>query len=105
LLLSYVEAWRAIKNELFFSLDVRGAKVFTSYPCPTFLKFFQSFSYVRLTDDKMPRPEQDEKNESRQVLDYLGEGSALPRSRHFAAAFAGILIIIILIYLKLFNHS
>jgi len=40
-----------------------------------------------------------------QVLDSLGEGSALPRSRHFAAAFAAILIMIILLYLKLFNHT
>jgi eukaryotic-like serine/threonine-protein kinase len=43
--------------------------------------------------------------ELRQVLDCLGEGSALPRSRHFAAAFAAIVILIILIYLKLFNHT
>lgn len=43
--------------------------------------------------------------ELRQMLDCLGEGSALPRSRHFAAAFAAIVILIILIYLKLFNHT
>lgn len=43
--------------------------------------------------------------ELRQILDCLGEGPALPRSRHFAAAFAAIVILIILIYLKLFNHT
>jgi eukaryotic-like serine/threonine-protein kinase len=43
--------------------------------------------------------------ELRQMLDCLGEGPALPRSRHFAAAFAAIVILIILLYLKLFNHT
>jgi eukaryotic-like serine/threonine-protein kinase len=40
----------------------------------------------------------------RQVLDCSGEGSALPKSRHYAAGFAAIVIAIILIYLKFFNH-
>jgi hypothetical protein len=35
----------------------------------------------------------------------LEQDSGLPRSRHIAAALAAILLAIILIYLKLFNHS
>jgi hypothetical protein len=35
----------------------------------------------------------------------LEQDSGLPRSRHFAAAFAAIVIVLILIYLKFFNHT
>jgi serine/threonine protein kinase len=43
--------------------------------------------------------------ELRQMLDCLGEGSALPRSRHYAAALAAIVIAMILICLKFFHHT
>ncbi len=42
--------------------------------------------------------------ELRQVLAFSGVDS-VPRSRHWAAAVAAIAIVIILIYLKFFNHS
>ena len=41
----------------------------------------------------------------RQLLDFSGVDSALPGSRHWAAAVATIAIAIILIYLKFFNRS
>lgn len=43
--------------------------------------------------------------ELHQVLDFSREASELPRSRHWAAAVAAIAIVLILIYLKFFNHN
>jgi serine/threonine protein kinase len=42
--------------------------------------------------------------ELRQLLHFSGVETALPPSRHWATAIAAIAIVIILIYLKLFNH-
>jgi len=57
----------------------------------------------------MPRPKKYEKDPhkfSELKRDIpLEASSALPKSRHYAAAFAAIVIVVILIYLKLFNHT
>jgi hypothetical protein len=90
----------------FLHLD-RGAKFFTSFFRPTFLNI-QRYPEP-LTERQMQRPKQYPKEShkfSKLTKDtVLEQDSGLPRSRHIAASLAAILLAIILIYLKLFNHS